>query len=374
MISHGRLRVLVCAPASAPTGTAANTGVANFGTGYRCAEWLTTSAEGRGRGPREVPARGWRDILARTIKEAKADGLPLLAAGVAFFFLLALAPALTALTGVYGLVADPSDAAGHVQRPAGRRTPGGPRPGGAAARDRRRARPPRRAARGVLGTVLALWSASAGVQHLVQAINTAYDEDETRGFIKVRGLALLLSIGAIVFLAVAVGVIAAAGGRSPTPPWASPPASPSASSAGPPLAVAMVVALSVLYRMGGRPRRPKWRWVTIGSITATVLWLVGSGLFSLYAARFGKYEETYGALAAVVVVMLWLYLTAYAIILGAELNAESERQTSADTTTGRHRPLGDRDAEAADTVGPTAEEVSEGVPAHADVSDRANGS
>ena len=103
-----------------------------------------------------------------------------------------------------------------------------------------------------------------------------------------------------------------------------------------------------------------------------MLWLVGSGLFSLYAARFGKYEDTYGALGAVVVVMLWLYLTAYAIVLGAELNAESERQTAKDTTTGRHRPLGARDAEAADTVGPTAEEVKAGVPADADVAEQAN--
>ena len=137
----------------------------------------------------------------------------------------------------------------------------------------------------------------------------------------------------------------------------------------PALAVAMVVALGLLYRIGPDRDDPKWRWVSIGSITATVLWLVGSGLFSLYAARFGKYEDTYGALGAVVVVMLWLFLTAYAIVLGAELNAESERQTAQDTTTGRHRPLGDRDAEAADTVGPTADEVKAGVPAGADVAE-----
>jgi membrane protein len=101
---------------------------------------------------------------------------------------------------------------------------------------------------------------------------------------------------------------------------------------------------------------------------ATVLWVIGSGLFSLYAANFGKYEDTYGALGGVVVVMLWLFLTAYVVVLGAELNAESERQTAKDTTTGRHKPLGHRGAEAADTVGPTADQVKAGVPADADVS------
>jgi len=136
----------------------------------------------------------------------------------------------------------------------------------------------------------------------------------------------------------------------------------------PALALAMVVALGLLYRLAPDRDDAKWRWVGLGSVVATVLWLVGSGLFSLYAANFGKYEDTYGALGGVVVVMLWLFLTAYVIVLGAELNAEAERQTAKDTTTGRHRPLGARDAEAADTLGPTAEQVKAGVPASADVS------
>lgn len=320
--------------------------------------------------PKEVPARGWWDIVVRTVKEAKADGVPLLAAGVAFFFLLALAPALTALTGVYGLVADPSDAAGQVRdllaaAPQEVQDLVEQQLETAAERERGEALLVL-----VLGTVIALWSASAGVQHLVQAINTAYDEDETRGFIKVRGLALLLSIGAIVFLAVAVGVIAVLPAALADTTLGGPARVAIGILRWPALAAAMVAALSLLYRIGPDRENPKWRWVTMGSVVATVMWLVGSGLFSLYAARFGKYEDTYGALGAVVVVMLWLYLTAYAIILGAELNAESERQTVHDTTTGRHRPLGARDAEAADTLGPTADAVKEGVPADADVASR----
>ena len=320
--------------------------------------------------PKEVPTRGWRDIVVRTVKEAKADGVPLLAAGVAFYALLALAPALTALSGIYGLVADPNEAAGHVRdllaaAPTEVRELVQEQLTAAAERDQGEA-----VWAVIVGTLLALWSASSGVQHLLQAINRAYDEEETRGFIKVRALALGLSVSAVVFLAVAVGVIAFLPAALADTALGEPARIAIGVLRWPALAVAMVVALGLLYRLAPDRDDARWRWVGLGSIAATLLWLVGSGLFSLYAANFAKYEDTYGALGGVVVVMLWLFLTAYVIILGAELNAESERQTARDTTTGRRRPLGTRDAEAADTVGPTADEVKAGVPAGADVSER----
>jgi membrane protein len=189
------------------------------------------------------------------------------------------------------------------------------------------------------------------------AINAAYDEDDTRGFVKRRGLALLLTIGAILFLVIAFAAIAllpsiladtglgdagriAAGAAR----WVV-------------LFGGMLVALGVLYRYAPDRDQPRWSWVTPGAILATVLWIAGSALFAFYAANFGKYNETYGSLAAVVVVMLWLFLTALAIILGAELNAELERQTARDTTKGPEVPMGERRATAADTLGPTAEEL-----------------
>ena len=317
--------------------------------------------------PQEVPARGWRDVLVRTVKEAKSDGVPLLAAGVAFYALLALAPALTALSGVYSLVADPGEAARHVRD----LLAAAPREVREMVQEQLTTAAQREQGEAVLavviGTALALWSASSGVQHLIQAINTAYDEDETRGFVKVRGLALGLSIAAIVFLALAVGAIALLPAALADTALGEPTRIAIGILRWPALAVAMVVALGLLYRLAPDRDDPRWRWVGLGSIVATVLWLIGSGLFSLYAANFGKYEDTYGALGGVVVVMLWLFLTAYVIVLGAELNAESERQTAQDTTTGRRRPLGAREAAAADTVGPTAEQVKAGVPAGADV-------
>ncbi|MFL6205186.1 MAG: YihY/virulence factor BrkB family protein [Acidimicrobiales bacterium] len=305
----------------------------------------------------------------RTFKESRADGVPLLAAGVAFYALLALAPALTALSGVYGLVADPSAAAGHVRD----LLAAAPTEVRELVQEQLRTAAEREQGEAILavvfGTLLALWSASAGVQHLIQAIGSAYDEEDTRGFVKVRGLALGLSIAAVLFLAVAVGVIALLPAALADTALGEPARIAIGILRWPALALAMVGALGVLYRVAPDREDAQWRWVSPGSITATVLWIAASGLFSLYAANFGKYEDTYGALGGVVVVMLWLFLTAFVIVLGAELNAEAERQTTRDTTTGRRRPLGARGAEAADTVGPTADEVKQGVPAGADVTD-----
>ncbi|MDP1818542.1 MAG: YihY/virulence factor BrkB family protein [Acidimicrobiales bacterium] len=318
--------------------------------------------------PADVPAAGWRDILVRTVKESKADGAPLLAAGVAFYALLALAPALTALAGLYGLVADPADAARQVRdllaaaptevrdlvevqlTTAAERSQGGA------------------LAFMVIGALLALWSASSGVQHLIGAINTAYDEEETRGFVKVRGLALLLTAGAIVFLAVSIGVIALLPAVLADTALGDASRITIAILRWPALGLSMIGGLAVIYRVAPDREDPRWSWAGLGSVVATLLWLIGSVAFSVYSASFGKYETTYGALGAVVVVMLWLFLTAYVVVLGAELNAEAERQTRKDTTTGHGRSLGERGAEAADTVGPTAHEVKAGVKASADVS------
>ena len=117
------------------------------------------------------------------------------------------------------------------------------------------------------------------------------------------------------------------------------------------LLVAVVIgALAVVYRVAPDRDAPRFRWVSVGALVAAVLWLIGSGAFSLYVNNFGSYNKTYGALAGVVVLMLWLYLTSYIVLLGAEINAESERQTRQDTTRGEPRPMGERKAVAADEV------------------------
>jgi membrane protein len=312
--------------------------------------------------PTELPVQGWKDVLVRVKVEAKRDNVTLLAAGVAFFGLLALVPALVALVSVYGLVADPSRVDEQVEDVLG-----------AAPSEVRDLVTSQLSsitddAGGALGLaaaislIVALWSASSGVKNLIAAINAAYDEDETRGFVKLRSVSLAFTLGAIVFLVASFILIAV---------LPSVLADTGLGTAGRILAgvlrwvvllVGMLMALAVLYRYGPDRDNPTWSWVSPGAIMATVLWLIGSALFAFYTANFGKYNETYGSLGAVVVVMLWLYISALAVILGAELNAELERQTARDTTKGAPQPMGRRGATAADTLGPTADEVRRGVP------------
>jgi membrane protein len=299
--------------------------------------------------PTEVPARGWRDVLRRVKEEAKRDQVPLLAAGVAFFGLLALIPALVALISLYGLVADPDD----IRRQVDDALAAAP----TEVRDLigQQLTSIDDAGKGALiavigGVLLALWSASSGVGHLIDAVNTAYDEDDERGFVRRKGLALLMTVGAIAFVlfafagiavvpalvrAVGLGVVGTV--LAEVVRWVI-------------LFGGALVALGLLYRWAPDRANARWRWVSPGAIFAAVAWLIASALFSVYVSNFGSYNETYGSLGAIVVVMLWLYLTALVVVLGAELNTELERQTTVDTTTGPSRPLGEREAYAADTV------------------------
>jgi len=197
--------------------------------------------------------------------------------------------------------------------------------------------------------LLALWSASGGVSNLMTAISTAYDEEETRGFVKKRGLALLLTVGAIVFMVLMLGLVAVV-----------PAALNFLGAEGIVrfiaqavryivLVLVIAVALAILYRVAPDRDAPKMRWVSVGAGVATVIWLLASIGFSLYAGM-GGYTKNYGAVAGIVVLLFWLWITAYAILLGAEINAESEQQTVADTTKGPEEPLGQRNAVKADST------------------------
>lgn len=299
--------------------------------------------------PTEIPRRGWFQVVRRAAKEASADQVPLLAAGVAFYSFLALFPALIAAVMIYGLVRDPADVREQVA------SLSDTLPADAASLLTTQLEAITSTGGGSLGIgllvslALALWSASGGVGNLMTAINLAYDEDETRGFVKRRALALGLTLAAIVFVVVAVGLVAVAPavldqvvGDGPLR-WGL----EAARWVG--LLVAMAVALGVLYKVAPDRDAPKFRWVTTGSVVATVLWLVASLGFSLYVDNFGSYNKTYGALAGVVVLLLWLWLTMYVVLLGAEINAEAEQQTAADTTVGRPEPMGQRGAVKADS-------------------------
>lgn len=300
--------------------------------------------------PAQIPARGWFQVTKRAFAEAKADNVPILAGGVAFFAFLALFPAIIAGLTLYGLVADPAQVASQIESLTAL-LPEAARPLIADQLNAVTA-----SSNGALGVGLvvsllaALWSASGGTMNLVKATNVAYDEDESRGFLKLRGTALGLTLGAVVFLLLAVALVAGVpvlfdalgiGGAglvlAQALRWIL-------------LAALVIGALAVVYRVAPDRDAPRFAWVSTGAIVATVLWVIGSVAFSFYVSNFGSYNKTYGALAGVIVLMLWLYLTSYIVLLGAEINSESERQTSRDSTKGPSAPMGERGAEAADSV------------------------
>lgn len=300
--------------------------------------------------PQEIPAKGWWQITKRAWKEAKRDQVPLLAAGVAFYSFLALFPAMIAAVMLYGLVRDPED----VERQVDQLSDALPSDAATLLTDQLKAITSTSSSSLGLGLLislaLALWSASGGVGNIVTAINLAYDEEETRGFVKRKALSLGLTFGAIIFTIVSVALVAVA-----------PALLDNVIDSGPlrwllegarwlGLLVAMASMLAVLYRLAPDRNDPKLRWTSVGAVVATVLWLAASLGFSLYVDNFGSYNKTYGALAGVVVLLLWLWITMYVILLGAEINAEAEQQTVRDTTVGPPMPLGERGAVKADSL------------------------
>ncbi|RKS80104.1 membrane protein [Motilibacter peucedani] len=300
--------------------------------------------------PTDIPAAGWKQIVKRAWKETKDDNISLLAAGVAFFAFLAIFPAVIAAVSIYGLVANPADVTDQVNNlldsaPQATRdvvstqlTNITSSSGGALSI-------------GLVVSILgALWSASGGMGNLIKGINIAYDEQETRTFVKLRGLALALTLGAIVFVVVAVALIAVlpavlhsaglgvlAGVGIQVLRWVG-------------LIVAVMVALAIVYRYAPDRDNAKFSWTSLGAVAAGLIWVVASVAFALYAQFSGSYSKTYGALAGVIILMMWLYITSFIVLFGAEVNAEAERQTRKDTTEGAPQPMGTRRAQAADTL------------------------
>lgn len=300
--------------------------------------------------PSEIPPRGWWQILKRTAVQANEDRLLTEAAGVAFFTLLAIFPALAALVSLYGLFADPTTIWQHFSVLEGL-VPGG---GMEILKDqveRIAAKGPTALGFGlVLGLGTSLWSANQAIKALFDALNVVFEERECRSWLALNAqtlgftfaglLFILLAIAAVVALPLAlnfVGIGAFSALLLKLTRW-------------PLLLLAMTFFLALVYRYGPCRRHARWRWVTWGGAIASLLWVVVSGGFSLYVARFGTYNATYGSLGAVIGFMTWLWLSSAVVLAGAELDAEMEHQTARDTTTGGEKPMGTRGARMADTV------------------------
>jgi len=300
--------------------------------------------------PTEIPWRGWKQILKRAWAENKADNMPIIAGGVAFFGFLSIFPALIALLSLYGLVATPETVARQVESLSEQL----PESAAQIITEQLNAIVANSGSALTFGLIVsilaALWSASGGVGNLITAVNLAYDEVEARNFVKLKLMSLGLVLGSIVFVVITFGLVAVVPAVLDALPlgvvgtilaqvvrWVL-------------LLAVFAGALAVLYRVAPDRDAPRFSWVSLGAVVVTVVWALVSVGFSLYVDNFGSYDRTYGAIAGVIVLMLWLYLTCYLVLLGAEINAEAEHQTAHDTTAGEPRPMGDRDAKMADEL------------------------
>jgi membrane protein len=315
---------------------------------------IRATEHGRGRNarsPSQIPWRGWKDIALRTWQETQEDRLLALAAGVVFYALVALVPAVAAGVSFYALFADAGTIGKHLSLAAGI-VP-------ADVLDMLRDEIARIASKSdgrltfgfLLGLAVALWSANAGMKAIFDALNIIYDEQEMRSWVRLNLISLFFTVCAIGAVLLAVGAVvifplllAAFGLSSLDEPiigylrW-------------PVLCVLIILGLAVLYRYGPSRRPAKWRWINVGSMFAAAAWLAVSSLFSWYLANFANYNATFGSLGAVVGLMMWMWLSTIVVLVGAQLNSEIEHQTSRDSTAGPEKPLGIRGAVMADTVG-----------------------
>lgn len=301
--------------------------------------------------PWQISLNGWRDIAFRLWNDVNDHNISIIAAGVAFYAFLSIFPALVAIVSIYGLIANPADVQQQFSNYGGMM----PEAARTLLNQQLQAITSRAASAMsvgvIIGLLVALWSATQVTKAFMNALNMVYEEKEKRGFVEFNKIALAITAGGIVLAVLALALIvvlpvlfnvlslpAILTTLLSFLPWLL-------------LAGCFVFWLAALFRYGPSRTEAQWSWVSFGSIVATVFWIIMSILFSFYVSNFGQYNTTYGSVTAIIILLLWFYFTAFVVLLGAELNAEMEHQTEIDTTKGKPRPMGERGAYVADTIG-----------------------
>jgi membrane protein len=300
--------------------------------------------------PDHIPLKGWWQVAQRVWVESGRDNLTVVSAGCAFYALFAVFPALSALIALYGLTTDPASVEQQFDMLSSVLPP---QAYGIVIEQIKHLTESSNSSLGwglILSLGLAVWSVSNLTQAMFAALNIAYEEPERRSLLRFYLSAFAFAIlgilsGVVMLLAIVyVPILFAYAGYShafellvKVARW-------------PLLALIVLTFLALLYRYGPCRRSAKWRWVSVGSLFATVMWLIASAGFSFYVSTFAHYDRTYGSLGAVIVLLFWLYISFYIVLLGAEINAELELQTAQDTTRGKSRPVGKRGAFVADNV------------------------
>lgn len=300
--------------------------------------------------PLKFAKKDWIEVAKRVKDEVDADDIGMVAAASAYYSLFAIFPLLIATVSIYGFVSDPAELEEQINS-VSRFIP---TDAAKVLSDQLHAIVSNPSAAlgfgAVLSILVAIWTASSGTKSMMKALNIAYDETEKRGFIGLNLQAVGLTFGAIVAIVLAVSLIVVlpvlmnfigvgdfANDVVLVIRW-------------PLLAGLFVFSLAVINRFGPSRHKAKWRWVSVGALLGTAMILIASAALAFYVKKFGSYNATYGSLSGVVVLLLWFYLVSYAVLLSAEINAEIEHQTLADSTTGPSKPMGQRGALKADTV------------------------
>ena len=299
--------------------------------------------------PQQLHRAGWNETLKRVWVNSGTHHLGLMAAGVAFYAFLSFAPLLAALVLSYGLFADPAAVPGHLRRIIDIVPPE------AATLINEQLINLIQGARGKQGiglgvaVAVSLFSASRASRAMIDALNVIYEESDRRGLIRSSIVSILLIAAAV---ATGLAGLAAAALLGLAGRWFTGSASIIADVLGilswPVAGALCCLMLGIVYRFAPDRSDARWQWLSVGAVLGTILWLIATLLFGIYAANFGSYGATYGSLGAVAVLLMWLYVSAYAVLVGALVNAEAERQTARDSTTGAPRPMGQRGARVAD--------------------------
>lgn len=300
--------------------------------------------------PSDIPAAGWKEIGSRVLSQLKKDHIQIVAAGVAFYFFLAIFPTIIAALSIYGLVLDPAKIQEHMDG-LSQFLPGEAYSIIESFMEPVVSNESQKLGWGLVISILfSLWSANKGTNAIFEGINISYNEEDNRNFFKRTGITLLFTLGGIILGLISILIVILfpalidqinLGSTLETvlgwTRWIL-------------LALIIVFALGLLYKKAPDRDNPEIKWVSWGSVIATVLWVLASLLFSWYINNFGSYDDMYGSFASVILLLLWLFLTSFIVLLGAEINSEMEHQTSQDTTIGPDEPMGQRGGYHADHV------------------------
>jgi membrane protein len=300
--------------------------------------------------PLHIPLAGWKQVLLRVKDQMDKNKLPIMAAGVAFYFFMAIFPALLAVVSLYALATDPLLVREHLEKLEEFMPPETHEFISEKIENIVDAKASSKSWGLALSFIFSLWSANKGTFTLFRAINETYDEKSKRGMIKQNAITLGFTLCLLLVVILSLFIVVAYPIVQDFLELPEPADTLLAWSRWLVLAVIFMFSIALIYQFAPQRSHPKFRWISTGAIIATLLWIIGSLILTIYVQNFDQLEDLYGQISALIILMIWLNITSFAMLLGAQINAELEHQTEYDTTQGEEKPMGERNARFADHV------------------------